>query len=93
MGVKDPGTCRRSGRLDPEAREEVGEDGDVEPGSGALRRALVAGRQPPPAAQAREGLLDAVERRDREEADGALRRCLDVKPDTPLLAAILSRPR
>jgi hypothetical protein len=42
--------------------------------------ALVAARQPPPAAELGEGVLDRVERRDRPKADLALRRSLDFEP-------------
>ena len=49
----------RVGRFSPQPREQGAERADFEPRPCALGTALVAPRQPPPASEAREGVLDA----------------------------------
>jgi hypothetical protein len=71
-GTADPGVAypdfttpeplARLRRLDPEPPAEVGDSGHLHPGLRAERRLLVAARQPPPHAEAGEGVLDLVER-------------------------------
>jgi len=65
----------RLGGLDPEAREQVAHRRHLEPGAGRGRCLLVAAREPPPAAELGEGLLDVGERPERDEAAHP-RRCV-----------------
>ena len=66
----------RSGRHAP---SEVGDRGDLEPGPGAGRRPFVAAREPAPTTELGEGVLDPVQRCDRDEARGPGWRPLEVK--------------
>src|ERR1017187_7233231 len=68
-----------SGRLDPQAREQVAHGDHLEPGSGGCRGPLVAAAEAAPAAELGEGVLDPVEPAERHEAARPLRRGLDVE--------------
>src|SRR5450756_1864212 len=61
-----------SGRLDPEPSAEVGDALHFHPGPRANGGLLVAARQPTPHAEPREGVLDLVERREREPEDAVV---------------------
>src|SRR5450759_3963525 len=66
-------------RFDTQPGEQVSDRGDLEPGACARLRPLVAAREPAPATEAREGVLDLVERPERSKRRRPLGWGLDVE--------------